>query len=358
MFKEPKLDYLPKRPSKWDYGIGLIGVGGIAEIGHIPAYMKAGYRIVAVADPIESRREYAENMIGIGKDKQYSDHRDLLDRSDVQIVDITIPQSSPNKISVVHDAIDAGKHIMVEKPLSMNYKEAKGMVMHAKKMGVKMTICHQYRWMPVYRSIKNLIDQHYLGELFFLSIDERWDYDLPGSYDKQPQMLLMMQTVHFVDEFRWWTGREPRQIFASLSRRPKQHIIGESIGTLIMDFDKNLRSVYLGNVATHSQSQHHHIRIEGTGGIINAQHNNLWSPGSLEYSQVGAEDFWYRPQLEGESFTDGYIGLMGDLMEAISEDREPVVSGQDNLKTMQVIFAAYKSAELGRAVKPSEIDSD
>ena len=57
MFKEPQLDYLPKRPSKSDYGIGLIGVGGIAEIGHIPAYMKAGYSIVAIADPIESRRE-------------------------------------------------------------------------------------------------------------------------------------------------------------------------------------------------------------------------------------------------------------------------------------------------------------
>ena len=80
MFKEPKLDYLPKRPSKWDYGIGLIGVGGIAEIGHIPAYLKACYRIVAVADPIESRREYAENMIGIGKDKQYVAHIELIMR--------------------------------------------------------------------------------------------------------------------------------------------------------------------------------------------------------------------------------------------------------------------------------------
>ena len=78
----------------------------------------------------------------------------------------------------------------------------------------------------------------------------------------------------------------------------------------------------------------------------------------MEYSKVGAGDLWYRPQLKGESFVDGYIGLMGDLMDSITEDREPIVSGLDNLKTMQVIFSAYKSAELGRAVNPSEIDSD
>ena len=358
MFDEPHLDYLPKKPTKWDYGIGLIGVGGIAEIGHIPAYLKAGYQIVAIADPIKSRREYAQNVIGLGRENQYADHRDLLNRTDVRIVDITIPQSSPNKISVVYDAIDAGKHVLIEKPIAMNYSEAKAVVLHARKKNVKIAVCHQYRWMPVYRSIKNLIDQNYLGELYLLSIDERWDYDLPGSYDKQSQMLLMMQTVHFVDELRWWTGVEPRQVFASLSHRPNQHIAGESIGTLVLDFDKNLRSVYVGNVATHSQSQHHHIRIEGTGGIVNAKHNNLWDPGSLEYSKVGAGDLWYRPQLKGESFVDGYIGLMGDLMDSITEDREPIVSGLDNLKTMQVIFSAYKSAELGRAVNPSEIDSD
>ena len=358
MFKEPTLDYLPKPPSHADFGIGLIGVGGIAEIGHIPAYLKAGYRIVAAADPVERRRQYAQDVIGLGQERLHADHRDLLARADVQIVDITIPQSSPNKISVVHDAIDAGKHILVEKPLAMDYDEAKGMVTHARRAGVKMAICHQYRWIPVYRAIKNMLDQGYLGELFFLSIDERWAYDLPGSYDKQARMLLMMQTVHFVDEFRWWTGREPRQLFASLSRRPGQHVSGETVGTLILDFDENLRAAYVANVAAHPQSQYHRIRLEGTGGVLNAEHDDLWSPGGLEYSPVGAEAFWYRPQLEGQGFPDGFIGLMGDLMEAIADDREPAVSGQDNLKTMQVIFAAYKSAELGRAVAPAEIDPD
>ena len=170
MFDEPHLDYLPKKPTKWDYGSGLIGVGGIAEIGHIPAYLKAGYQIVAIADPIKSRREYAQNVIGLGRENQYADHRDLLNRTDVRIVDITIPQSSPNKISVVYDAIDAGKHVLIEKPIAMNYSEAKGVVLHARKKNVKIAVCHQYRWMPVYRSIKNLIDQNYLDSSHNLDV--------------------------------------------------------------------------------------------------------------------------------------------------------------------------------------------
>ena len=357
MPNQPKLGSLQVYAGHSDFGIGLIGAGGIVEIGHLPAFQKAGFRIVAVADPVEARRKYSQRALSLKGDQLHSDHRQLLGRSDVQIVDITIPQSSPHKIPVLHEAIEAGKHILVEKPLAMDYASAKAVVEHADRAGVKMAICHQYRWLPVYSAIKNMIDQGFLGELFFLSIDERWEYDSPGSFAQQDRMLLMMQTIHFVDEFRWWTGKEPTQVYATLSRRPGQRVNGETIGTLILNFADDLRATYVANVAAHPQAQQHRIRIEGTGGVLNARHDNLWTPGSLAYSSVHEPSIWFEPQLEGDGFPDGFIGLMSDLMEAIHEDREPAVSGQDNLKTLQVIFAAYESNRLKRAVSPTEIDS-
>lgn len=355
---EPYLDTIPIAPHCADFGIGLIGAGGIAEVGHIPAYKKAGYRVVAVADPIEARRQFSQRVLGLGENNLHSDHRALLDRQDIDIVDITIAHSSPAKIPVIHEAIEAGKHILVEKPLAMDYATAKEVVAHAQRAGVKMAICHQYRWMPVYRAIKNLIDQGYLGDLFFLTIDERWHYDLAVSYDQQDRVLLIILTIHFIDEFRWWTGREPQKVFASLSRRPGQHVKGETIGTMILEFKEDLRATYVANMAAHPQSQQHRIRIEGTGGVVKARQDDLWMPGSVAYSPTDEEAMWYQPQLAGDGFTDGFIGLMGDLMDAIDQDREPAVSGQDNLKTLQVVFAAYKSAELGRKVAPAEIDPD
>ena len=122
MFKEPVLDYLPKPYHAVDFGIGMIGAGGIAEIGHIPAYQKAGYHVLAVADVAEKRRQYAQQVLGLGQERVFADHRRLLDLPEIDIVDIALPHSSPHKIPIVHDAIDAGKHVLVEKPLTMDYQ--------------------------------------------------------------------------------------------------------------------------------------------------------------------------------------------------------------------------------------------
>ena len=352
----PELNYLPRIPDNIGLGIGLIGAGYIAEIGHIPAFLEAVYNITAAADLSEERREYCRKMAGI--DKVFSDYRSLLELPDIQIVDITVPQSSPNKIQIIHDAIDAGKNILVEKPLAMDYQEAKMVVQHAHRAGIKLAVCHQYRWMPVFRVIKNLIDQGYLGELFLLSMDERRSYDYPEKYyNNQPRWLLFMDAIHFVDQFRWWTCQEPNRVFASLSRRPGQYAKGEMLGTLVMEFEEELQATYVACDATHPQSQYHHIRIEGTEGVINAKFDDLFVAGELEYSSTESQSFWYRPSLEGKAFTNGFIGLMGNLIEAVTEGKEPEVSGTDNLKTLQIILAGYKSDESNRTVVPAEIDT-
>lgn len=358
MFNEPALDYLPKAYRGEDYGIGLIGAGGIAEIGHIPAFVKAEYRIAAVADVSETRRQYCRDVIGLSNDRLFSDYRKLLELDIVDIVDVCLPHRLPQKMTVLHDAIDAGKHILVEKPISMDYKESREVVMHAQRAGVKMAVCHQYRWMPVFRSVKNLIDQGYLGKLFFITFDERWAYDFPGlSYSEHDNVLFFIESIHFIDEFRWWAGREPVNVFASVSRRPDQNIKGDTVGTLVLDFGEGLKVTYNGNIASFPQAQGLSFRLEGTKGLINGYLSDLWSAGGFEYSPAVSEAFWYKPALEGQGFPDGYIGLMGDLMEAIAENREPVVSGQDNLKTLQIVHAAYLSDQLGRFVSPSEIES-
>ncbi len=357
MFKEPTLNFLPKRPSQAGYGIGLIGAGYIAEIAHIPAYQKAGYRLLAAADPSEERRQYCRKVAGVTK--LFADHRALLDLPEVEIVDITIPQSSPHKMPVVHDAIDAGKHILLQKPFAMNYRDAVEVVEHAQRAGVKLALNHQRRWAPAYLAVKGMIDQGRLGDLFFLTVDERREYDWPGkSYIEQERMLLLMDGTHYVDLFRWLTGCEIKQVYASISRRPGQHARGEMVGTLLLDFDTNLRAVYITSLAGYRQAEYQRFRLEGTEGVISGNYDNSWGPGEFEYSPARSESLWFRPQLTGSWIPDAFIGSMGDLMEAIASDREPAVSGADNLKTLQVIFAAYRSAELARSVAPAEISAE
>ena len=340
-FRIPDFEMGRTPPANSDFGIGIIGVGYIAELGHIPAFQKAGYRLVAAADLAAERRQFVRT---VGIEMVLTDYRALLDLPTIDIVDVTIPQSSPDKLRVVHDVIDAGKHLLVEKPLTMDYSEARSIVEHANEAGVKLAICHQYRWMPVFNAIKKMVDQGYLGELFFLSMDERRSYDYPDNYyNDQARWLILMDAIHFIDQFRWWTGREPQRVFASLSRRPGQFARGEMLASLILEFGDYLLATYVGNDASYPQSQYHHMRLEGTAGVIRAHFNDLFGPGALEYSAVGTEPVWFRPQLEGNAFPDSFSGLMDDLMHAIATDTEPTVSGADHLKTLKVVFAAYES---------------
>jgi len=356
-FKEPVLDYIPCPPAEaGQFGIGLIGAGKIVELAHMPAYRKAGYRVLAIADPDPNWQAHWRKTIGL--EKIYDDYRRILDMPEVTIVDISIPQSLPVKITCLHDAIDAGKHILVQKPFAMDFGAARAVVEHAQRAGVKLAVNQQGRWAPAYRVTKALIDQGYLGEPYFITIDDRRDYDWPGTnYINMPRMLLIMDAVHYVDEFRWWFGQEPRRVIASLARRPNQPARGEMTGLLALEFDTNQRAAYMASLATPPQSQYHHFRVEGTGGVIVGEINSLWSPGTVRYSPIDSPLLWYEPRLEGAWIPDAFIGSMSELMAAILEEREPTISGEDNLKTLQIIFAAYKSDQLGRAVAPSEISA-
>ena len=267
MFKDFELNYKIRKPIRPDMGIGLIGAGYITEIGHIPGYLRAGYRLVAVADPSEERRIYCERVAGVKK--LFIDHRALLELPEVEIVDITVPQSSPQKIPIVHDAIDAGKHILLQKPFAMNYFQAKEVVQHARRAGVKLALNHQRRWAPAYIAMKDLIDRGYLGHIFNLKVDERREYDWPGkSYNEQDRMMMIMDGTHYVDLTRWLTGKDPEKVFASISRRPGQHTKGEMIGTLLMEFGGDLQAIYMANLAGYKQAEYQQFRLEGSKGII------------------------------------------------------------------------------------------
>lgn len=353
--QDPKLDYLPRYPDNaQDYGIGVIGPGYIVEIAHAPAYQQAGFEVVAAADLSADRREFCRQTFP--QAQVFEDYRALLDLPEVKIVDVALPQTLPAKVEIIHAAIAAGKHLLVQKPFWREYSVAHAMVAHAREAGVKLMINQQGRWAPAYRAIKQLLDQGYVGDPFWLTFDDRRHYDWPGTnYVVMPEILLWMTVIHFIDLVRWWLGKEPQKVIYFKSRRPNQHATGDMVGTLILDFGDELTATFMENDASFAQSVYHRFRVEGTQGLIEGEYDDLWSPGSFRYSPAEPEDYWFTPRLEGTWIPGAFIGSMGELMLAINEEREPLTSGADNLKTLQIICAAYRSAELERAVAPSEI---
>ncbi len=146
--------------------VAIIGCGGIANGKHMPSLKKTGMcEMVAFCDLIKERAEKAAAEYGIKGAKVYTDYKKLLADPSIEVVHVCTPNRSHSKISV--DALNAGKHVMCEKPMAINYKEAMKMVEAAKANNKLLTIGYQQRNRPDTAYLKAECEKGTLGEIYF-----------------------------------------------------------------------------------------------------------------------------------------------------------------------------------------------
>ncbi len=146
--------------------IGVIGCGGIANGKHFPSLKKLpNVQIVAVCDLIEERAVKAAKDFGTPDCKVFTDYKELLKIDEIEVIHVCTPNRSHSFISI--DAMEAGKHVMCEKPMAINAEEAKKMLDASKRTGKKLTIGYQARQRKDSRFIKSECEQGNLGDIYF-----------------------------------------------------------------------------------------------------------------------------------------------------------------------------------------------
>ena len=146
--------------------IGIIGCGGIANNKHMPSLKKVEQaEMVAFCDIIEERAQKAAKEYGVPGAKVYTDYRELLKDKSIDVVHVLTPNRDHSYITV--DALEAGKHVMCEKPMAINTAEAQKMIDAAKRTGKKLTIGYQNRFRPDSRYLKQVCEAGDLGEIYY-----------------------------------------------------------------------------------------------------------------------------------------------------------------------------------------------
>ncbi len=146
--------------------IGIIGCGGIANGKHMPALSKlSDVEMVAFCDIIVSRAQEAALKYGVKDAKVFENYQDLLALKEIDVVHVLTPNANHAPITV--DALNAGKHVMCEKPMAKTSAEAQQMLDTAKKTGKKLTIGYQNRFRADSRYMKQLCDAGDLGEVYY-----------------------------------------------------------------------------------------------------------------------------------------------------------------------------------------------
>ncbi|MBQ9414292.1 MAG: Gfo/Idh/MocA family oxidoreductase [Clostridia bacterium] len=149
------------------FRVAVIGCGGIANGKHLPALKAQSHRcdLVAFCDILEERAVAAAEKYGVPGAKVYTDYRQLLAEVKPDVVHVCTPNRSHADISVA--ALEAGSHVMCEKPMAKTAADARRMVEAAKKTGKKLTIGYQNRHRPDTIALKRACENGDLGEIYF-----------------------------------------------------------------------------------------------------------------------------------------------------------------------------------------------
>ena len=146
--------------------VGIIGCGGIANGKHMPSLKQVKEcEMVAFCDIIEDKAKAAAEKYGIEGAKVYTDYKELLEDKSIDVVHVCTPNRSHSFITV--DALEAGKHVMCEKPMAINTAEAQKMLDAAKRTGKKLTIGYQNRHRPDSLYMKQEALDGTFGEIYY-----------------------------------------------------------------------------------------------------------------------------------------------------------------------------------------------
>lgn len=363
---EVQLDYLPRLPQNLQMGIGCIGSGFIMADCHLVAYRKAGFNPVAITSRNRSNSQAVADRHGIKT--VYDTYKDLLKDPSISIVDIAVP---PNvQIEIVREAVKHADHIkgiLVQKPIAVNYTEAKEIVKLCADAGIKLGVNQNMRYDQSIRACKSLLDQNLLGKAVFASIDMR---AIPHWMPWQKELgwaSLRMMSIHHLDAFRFLFG-DPQRVFASVTEDPrngKDFKHEDGIALYILEYENGLRASAWDDVWTGPSREgaasdiYINWRVEGTEGM--AKGTIGWpsypepTPSTLDFTTIKDAGNWHKPRWKEVWFPDAFTGTMAQLMCAVEEDKRPEISGEDNLKTMALIEACFRSYREHRAVSFEEM---
>lgn len=334
-------DYQPTPPEKRDYGIGVVGCGGIMRGAHLPAYRQFGYRVVGCCDvnPDAVRQVQDEFGVPFGT----TSVEELIHRDDVEIIDLAVHASVRREVMEVVSR--AGKPVLSQKPFAMNYADALAMVEMCRERGVRLMINQQARWAPAHRAVKVLLERGVLGHVYSVVHFHRSFQDVPGSwYVALENFNLVDHGIHYIDLTRYFTGRTPRRVKATATKVPGQAAVSPMTHTILMEYEPEAQLTamsHFNNIVQTRALHRYDWFIDGTDGSLQAGQTEL----TLSFRESPDEKRVFA--IQGKWFPDAFGGSMGELMRAVAEDREPETSGRDNLESIQIAYAAVESAETG-----------
>lgn len=353
------------------YRVGVIGCGGIANGKHLPSLSKQErVEVVAFCDIIQERAEAAAAKFGNDEARVYTDYKELLKDSSLDIIHVLTPNDAHAEVSIA--ALESGKHVMCEKPMAKTAADAKRMVEAAKRTGKKLTIGYDNRFRQDSLFMKKVCEAGDLGHIYFAkahAIRRRavptWGVFLDE--EKQGGGPLIDIGTHALDLTLWMMDNyKPKVVLGTkyheLSQKedaanawgpwdPKKFTVEDSaFGMIVME---NGATIMLESSWALNTLDVHEAKCSLSGTEAGADMKDGLRINGEKFSRL------YENKIDlgagGVAFYEGKAEKGPDIelrlwIDAIEQDKDPVVTPEQAYVVSQILEAIYESAQTGKAV--------
>lgn len=329
--------------------IGVIGCGSIARLRHLPEYAaNKDVEIIAVCDIVEDRVKEIAEMYNA---KAYTNYEELLADGSIDAISVCLPNYLHAPVSIA--ASNAGKHVLCEKPMATSREEAHQMIEAASANNKKLMIGHNQRFVPSHEKARQLIASGELGKVYSFRTafghpgPEGWSIDGRASwfFKKEEAFIGAMGDlgVHKTDLMRYLLGEEFVEVAGFVETNAKEDTDIDDNAVCILKSESGIIGTLAASWAYTAQSDNSTI-IYGEKAILRLEDDPKYSlivqytNGEIVKYELGA----IQTNEEGGQHTSHVIN---HFVAAIMNDTEVPVSGEDGLKSLEVVLAALQSSE-------------
>lgn len=338
--------------------IGVIGCGSIAKYRHLPEYAaNKEVELVAVCDIVKDRVNEVAREYNV---RAYTDYKELIQSGQVDAISVCTPNYLHAPISI--EGLNNGLHVLCEKPMATSQDEADAMIETANKSGKKLMIAHNQRFVRSHQLARHLIETGATGKIYSFRTafghpgPEGWSVDGKESwfFEKEKAYIGAMGDlgVHKTDLIRYLLGEEIVEVGAFIETTAKDFADVDDTAVCVLKTESGI----IGTLAaswSYTAKEDNSTIIYGEKAIIRLEDNPKYSL-VVQYTNGEVVNYELGKIQSNDEGDQNTTHVINNFVASIVNDKEPLINGEEGMKSLAVILAAIKSNETKTIAKVFE----
>lgn len=341
--------------------VGLVGAGAVSELHAIGYRANTNASVVAVADKEIERAEVRARQLGVSK--TYDSGAKLINDPEVDAVDICVPGGYHASVAIA--AAESGKHILLEKPMATSVGDCDAIIAAVRRARVTLMMAHSLRFFPPLQKCKEIVDNGGVGDILkmratltshFPYADWRLDPAVAGGG------VLTEYGVHPIYLTDWFIG--PIARVTAFTRNSREDSKTEDAAVAVLQSKGGAHGIIDVNLGGPLPLWDDHIEFVGTKGLLTLNGIEMQifrGPPLLHYRDDGIWQVYREKtdlgvatlELPNEidwKYTNCFVAEIREFASSVLEGRQPLVTGEEGKRSIQILYACYESASTGKAV--------